>query len=494
MARKFFSIVPQNFYKPLTCRNQAFYADCIIDLHDYISKYIDGLPKNEVLDIIAGCLDTYGNKIIAEEDDFEAESIKRPESPLSKDMAYRKLVNCGWLNEEPSEDGKTRQITFHNYAEEQILAMRRMATEKKIFLGGYARSVLDGLTRTLDPATKRPFQAALFGAWENARMLSQDIRAIRSSLRGEVSKILSPDHDYNTALKMYNEFMDRAVEGDLYSLQISEGINAKLKQDVQSKLDELNFRDESNAEQMALYNRIIEDIMDCYPDIEDEETARNTFDDCLKAIQDSLGTAYDEKMRSIQHSQSLYLNNAMTKITMMCTEDAMAERDVNILALTFGEMDNDEYEEWEDFRLMLGSGHPMIRHPCGACFLDEASLATPRQYKTYGVVEQVYLEEPETPITFDKTDQREINSRLSAKALNKWAAQILGDKESVHSEEVNIGTLADYERLIALVISADDALVEYEAEFSDSDIPVRQGRFVFPRFTIRKRAQKRGGI
>lgn len=492
MQKNLFDIIPKNFFLPLSCSNRHFYADCIVDLQDYVSKNIDGLPKEDVLSIIEQCLKLYGSSVIAEADDFEDDTAsRRLDRPLTKEMVFRKLDTCGWFSTEPSEDGRTVLVTMPNYAEEQILALRRMTTEKKFYLGGYAHNIQDELVRTLDPNTKHPFQGALFSAWENAKSLSQSIRAIRNSLRKEVSKILSSAQDYDTALKNYNAFMDRAVSGDIYQLQVSEGIDAELKQDVQSKIDAINFRDENNQEQMALFNRIITDIMDFYPDIEDEEEARRTLEDCLSAIMDCLGVSYDEKMSSIRATQCKYLNNAMTKITMICTEDNMVEHDINLLALALGDMDSEEFEEWELFRSGGQKNHHMFQ-PFGACYIDENSLYKPRVRRNDEAADEILLDEPESPVEFTNKDRKEINPRLAAKALNKWMQVQLKGREQIRSDEIRLDTTEDFEKLIAVAISGDNAHVEYEATFDPGGQTVSVGKFTMPVFTLGARQKQKG--
>lgn len=481
--------VHENFFKLLSCKNRIFYSDCVMYLHDYVSKNIDGMPKPDVLDVISNCLATYGDAVKAEEDDFDLGETKRAAVPLTKDMAFRKMRDCGWLVTEAAEDGRTVNVFFTQSAEEQILALRRMSTEKKHHLGGYARSIQDGLARAISPSTKKPFQDALYGVWENARQFSQTIRAIRNSLSDEATKLLNvPGRDYDETLRRFNEYMKQGLEGDLYQLQIAEGVNAELVQSVQKDLDTINFRSEDDEAEVGLYRRLIDDIMDFYPDIEDEEEARDTLDDCLAAIRDAIGPAFEEKMKGIQRTQSLLLNNVMTKITMMCVEDNMVEKDVNSLALALGEMDDDTYEVWDEYRTAGGRLAPLFQ-PCVGFFLDEDSLAKPRAARSTEVIEEVALAEPTEEICFGEDDLREINPRLSAKNLNRWVSGLLDGRSSMRSEELKIESEEEFENLVSMAISADNALLEYEAVFDEEQSPVRMGRFTVPKFSIVPRSR-----
>ena len=478
-ASNVFEYIPESFFMPLSCSNRQFYADCILALQEQVANSEDGvITKEDAFYIIQKILDAYGGTVITEGDeddpDYRQESLL--DRPLAKDQAYRKLLRCGWLVTEPSEDGRSTVISLPDYAEEMTMALTRIATPKKIYLGGYTRSIQEALSRVGE--SRHPYREAFYSAWENTRTLGKEIRHIRSSMREELDKIVDPANGYAKAMELYREYLDRALSGDLRKLQIDEGITAQISREIAKSLEQIQYDD-------ALYDSLVEDVLDFYPNIHDQNEAAAHLAKCIDTIYKNLCCEMEARLDRICAIQTKYQRNASMKISMCTTDEHNLDSTINSIVMHLGALEDEELDDLLEALPPELRGSGLFWTP-GVTFLDEESLYKPRARSQLERADALSLPE-ETPLAFDATDSAVCSNRYSVQNLNDWSRTVLAGRESICSEELQIDSREAFEQLVAAVINGDDEGLDYRIDFD----PERPNQVVngcsIPYFTLRRR-------
>ena len=477
-----FDVVPANFFLPISCSNRRFYADCIIDLYEYLTVngqfYID---KDIVYAVIDNCLSKYQGTLLYEPDEDAPVSQLQLEKPLTKEMVFRKLSNCGWLETEFDADGKTKLVSFPNYAEDQIKSMQKIMHPTKIYLGGYARSIIEALNDVFK--VDKPYEGAFVSAIENTKTLMQEVRHIRSSLQKDISEILSCK-DYQEAARLLDQYFDKALAGDLHKLQIEEGITSQMRNTIRDCLDRIQMDDE-------LYARLVSGALHYYESIKSEEYAETHICEAINTIKSQLCDGYEVTLRSIINAQAKYLTNANTKIALLCMDNQTADSDINWLARTVSEMTDETFEEWESFFAFGIPDKHMLQLPV-ATFLDSESLYKARIRANEGKATTAPMSE-QASLEFNLDDMSACISQFGVKACNKRVSQLLSGRSKVRGEEIPIQTKEQFYQLVGILILCNAPGREYNVIFNQ-EATIRRGDFSLPDFEIHARTDKIKGV
>ena len=161
IADMFAARVNQNFFNLLTGKNQSFYAYCILTLYDQstMSNSAD-FDRGRVNFIISDCMEVFRDRLAGEEIEEEPsapltgqERISRS-LPLTKELVFYRLRNCGWLDVEIDETHR-QLISFTLGALQIMPALIKMSRPARASLGGYTRNIIDNLSAV--KTSKHPF-------------------------------------------------------------------------------------------------------------------------------------------------------------------------------------------------------------------------------------------------------------------------------------------------------------------------------------------------
>lgn len=140
-----FNEYPDNFFAILHCRYQSLYADVLLRLYNlfYGTDAISQPSKEEVKGVIASTVEQKGITEWEDElkgDDREREELNFDEIQYRAHLIYRRLIQCGWLEEE-RDNNFNDIVSIPYYAATLLTVLRDASLGRRVSYGGYVGNV-----------------------------------------------------------------------------------------------------------------------------------------------------------------------------------------------------------------------------------------------------------------------------------------------------------------------------------------------------------------
>ena len=109
--KNIFSVIPQNFFNPLSSPNKEVYADCILSIYNtYKSEISYGVNKENIISTLTAYFDSFQTEIAFTED-TGAEKDSRSKALWTVNY----LRDCGWLDIEPEKNYQFYEFLILEY-------------------------------------------------------------------------------------------------------------------------------------------------------------------------------------------------------------------------------------------------------------------------------------------------------------------------------------------------------------------------------------------
>lgn len=473
----FSKLVNRKFFNPLTGRNQSFYAYCILTLYDQsiMTSSVD-FDRGLVNYIIGECMELFHGRLADEEiegDDPPGQTSVSTVCPLTRELVFYRLRNCGWLDVDIDETRK--QIVSFTLSALQIMpSLIKMSKPSKASLGGYTRNIIENLEAV--KTARHPFQDAFQLAFENTTAFMQAMTLIAITIRHDIQSVLDCD-DFSEMTAMLMDYLKNYIEGDYYKLQFQENLTSGESQHITDLLIEI----ESNPKLTA---QLVEGAKDALYMTDDEE-AQVYIANMMEVIRSKLCEEYSGKYNGILRTQSKYVSSASIKVSMLMTGQKNAGNAINRLVLAVENMTDEEYLESDaDWARQLREtlSLPVARFPA------EKPLYTARaQPKAFS--SEVDIIKPRKKKGLTAADLSSCISKYSLDASNRKLRKLLEGRDRITAAELPLETKEDYLDMAALAIFGSDVSSDFHVEFEKGARIQVQG-YDCPSFVV----TRKGGI
>lgn len=456
IADMFAARVNQNFFNLLTGKNQSFYAYCILTLYDQSTMANSAdFDRGRVNFIISDCMEVFRDRLADEEIEDELSAPLTGQEristslPLTKELVFYRLRNCGWLDVEIDETHR-QLISFTLGALQIMPALIKMSRPARASLGGYTRNIIDNLSAV--KTSKHPYQDAFQLAFENTTAFMQAMQLIAITIRQDIQSVLDCD-DFSQMTKMLMDYLQNYIEGDYYKLQFQENLTSGESQRITDLLIEIERNDE-------VYGRLVDEAKEALS-LSDEQEAQAYIGNMMEVIRSKLCEDYNNRYAGILRTQSKYVSSASIKVSMLMTNQKSAGNAINRIVLALENMGDDEFEssEIEWVSLLRDS----LSLPIGLCPAAEPLYKAKAQPKAYSGKVDVIRPREKRGIT--PADLSSCISRYSLAASSKKLRKLLGDRDSISAAELPMETKEDYYDMAALAIFGSDIASDFKVEF-----------------------------
>lgn len=467
MNTKLFSIVPFNFFVPLTSKYRDQYVDCILLLFNtYKTEFSYGnLDREIAVKILINYFDQTNMEIEFEEGD----AIPRN----SRDKAngvLKMLKDCGWIDYEQQLNRQVNIVLF-DYALPFIEGMNQVIKEDETEYQGII-SQIHATLRTEELYAK-PYGMVLKGVKENTDHLLSELKKLDANIKRYIDKQIS-GFDINELLSVYTNYQEKIGSKSYKRLKTSENISRfrnSIVENLQAILDSSDKLDTAILDYMEVEQE------------SDEDLARSKVVQIIKTVIDAF-----KNLSTIEHSidekNSRCIKNISQKVQMELASGSNTEDKLNAILKYYSKdlkESSDEFGEpcWDELQSAI-SLFPQN-------YISEESLRAIPEHKTNLEISKL-SEDGMTEIERQKRiialKERNKN-RFTKKNINEYVDRLLKEKDELTVKDFPLKTKRDVLRLIYIKLYSKSKSMCYGTK--DLEEKIYEGEFVVPDFVVRRK-------
>lgn len=459
--KNLFSVLPNDFFKPLNSKYKEQYADCLLAIYNsYKTEISYGVERNSVVSTLTDYFNTRTDDIsFDDENSFEKDS----RSKAQKTISY--LKDCGWLDFE-EEKNYQQNVVLTEQAVPFIRTMNEVIKNEETEYQGLI-SQIHAVLQNEDLYSK-PYQFILKNVVNSTEQLVSSLKKLNISIKKHIDK-QTKNKELSEIFSLFSVYSEEIVSKSLYRLKTSENIG-KFRQSIKINLDK-----------MLSEPKILKDLVEGYMEIEQETDSEFAKDKIIEMIIDvkSAFENLDKIIEDIDRKNNHYMKNAASRAKFELASGTNQEGKINAILRYLTEFsDEDEGVPDNFFNVYVQK------------FVSENSIKKIPEKKTYAEVASI--SKAETLTTEERTLKKQLlldkqMARIYRKKIEDFVLEYLGEKDFIFASDIPINNRKDFETLIYIRLFAIESYV-YKVKKTEQRIRTKNCEFTD--FEIIKRKQE----
>ncbi|ETT45438.1 hypothetical protein BSK66_10040 [Paenibacillus odorifer] len=458
---KLFSIVPEEFFKPLNSKYKSIYIDCMgIIYNTYKAELSFGVDKEIILSELGNYFDNESKMELIFDEDQE---IAR-DSRAKANGILRRLKDSGWIEYELSNDYIVK-VNLFDYAATMIESFNKIIKNEEMEY----QSLVSQIHATLinREAYAKPYEYIIKRVAENTEELMVGLKKLNTNIKKYIDAITNE----KTAGEIVQDFFvyHKDIGSKAYHrIKTSDNISYFRTTIIDNLYTLLNDK--------HIFDRAVLGYMDV-EQVEDRGQAEDSLRGRIMSIISAFRN-YDEIVSEIDNKNSKYINSAVARAKFLLTNTNNAEGKISkILADLSDEFNKDDtlnlYDEVDDSLFKVFNIFPQG-------FMDSDSLyVVPISKKTATPEElddQLGMSEEERKLHKLALQEKNRN-RFSRKNINAYVDEQLKDKKSVLASTLPLENKRDLIKIIFISLYGKDKKSMYKTTEIKEIISVNDFRF-----------------
>lgn len=467
--KNLFSVIPEEFFKPLTSKYKKEYVDCIqLIFNTYRSELSYGVDR----DIVLSTLESYFEENSIDGMIFEEENTIANDSRSKANAVIRILKECRWIEYENVENYRIN-VVLQDYAATIIESFNKIVKDDEMEY----QSVISQINSTLlnKDSYSKPYEYILKRINDNTEELISGLKKLNISIKKHM--------DLQT-----NEMDTREILEHFFKYHKGIGSKAYLRMKTS---DNVSYFRNSIIEKLDLIlqsNEILSAAVDGYIEIEQVDDREVAHEEVVNIIMNIKSSFYriDDIIEEIDRKHAKYQQGAVMRAKFLLSTGNNVEGKIShILNYLSDEFNKDEilnlYDESPEPLLQIFNIFPQR-------FLDNESLKTVAISKKIGTVED--LEDGFT-ISEEERDKYLIiwneknKTRFSRRNISAYVEELLEKQERIAVSSLPLENKRDMIRIIFISLYGRNPANCYKLEQKDSKITING--FTFSDFEIIRR-------
>ena len=458
--KNLFSVLPNDFFKPLNSKYKDQYADCLLAIYNsYKTEISYGVERESVVSTLTDYFNTRTDDISFDDDNsFEKDS----RSKAQKTINY--LKDCGWLDFE-EEKNYQQNVVLTEQAVPFIRTMNDVIKNEETEYQGLI-SQIHAVLQNEDLYSK-PYQFILKNVVNSTEQLVSSLKKLNISIKKHIDK-QTKNKELSEIFSLFSVYNEEIVSKSLYRLKTSENIG-KFRQSIKINLDK-----------MLSEPKILKDLVEGYMEIEQETDSELAKDKIIEMIIDvkSAFENLDKIIEDIDRKNNHYMKNAASRAKFELASGTNQEGKINAILKYLTEFsDEDEGIPDNFFNVYVQK------------FVSEESIKKIPEKKTYEEV--ATINETETLTAEERALKKQMlldkqMARIYRKKIEVFVLECLGEKDFIFASDIPIKNRKDFETLIYIRLFAIESYV-YKVKKTEQRIRTKNCEFTD--FEIIKRKQ-----
>ncbi len=269
---KLFSIIPENFFVPLSSQNKIAYWECICKLFSVMNHQLSFGVEREVL---VDELQYYFEQSMAA--DLEEEDFRETDSRGKANLMLRRLENYGWIEIE-TDKSYVQKVNFKEHAVQVIKTLSEIEDGKRIEYQGYIYTIYSLVRSNTDNPG-----VVLIQILENTDLLITGLKNLNSNIKHYIDSLTKHSTVAEIMDALFNDYITNIVDKAYHRLLTSDNVSKfrpEIIERLESKSKNLNYietsseeisrlREISIEEGKELVYRYLHEIIDAFRNIDD---------------------------------------------------------------------------------------------------------------------------------------------------------------------------------------------------------------------------------
>lgn len=462
--KNIFSILPEDFFRPLCSKYKKEYSDCIqLIFNTFKPELSYGVDREIVVSVLEDYFDSTTQVMVLEDNEVLKDARSKANAII------RGLKEAGWLEYEQG-DNHTINITLFDYAIPIIDSLNKLLREEE----AEYQSIISGIYARLNnkEGYKKPYDLIVKGVAEDTERLISELKRLNNSIKKHIEKQTND----MTAGEILEHFFK-------YHREI--GSKAYLRMKTSDNVSFFRSGIIEKLEEMLSDSELIKAVQKGYMEIEQEEDEEKAYDAVVQIILGIKSSIYrlDEIIDEIDRKHAKYQKNAVMRAKFLLSTGNNMEGKISQILGCMVEQLNEEAEQNiyddapEDWSMLFSL------YPQG--FIDNESLRTIPVSRKLGAVDELGGElmiSDEERALYREAFKEKNRIRFSTKNINDYVQSLLEGRERIKASSLPIESKRDMIRIIYISLYGNHRANCYKVERSKER--VRINGFEFPDFEI----------
>ena len=452
--KKLFSILPEDFFKPLTSKYRQQYADCILLLFISFKPEISyGISREIVVKALTDYFETDDREMTFDETNYVEDAREKANGVIAS------LKNCGWLEYEQETNHQINIVLFE-YAIPVIEGLNRILKDEEAEYQGIISQIHASLQNS--ELYAKPYELIIKGVQENTERLVSELKKLNVSIKRHMDKQTN-EMDATEILEHFFDYHQKIGSKAYLRMKTSENISY-FRNAIIDKLEEI-------LESAEVMDRAVAGYMEV-EQVEDKEAA---YDNVVSMLLDVKSAFYrlDEIIDEIDRKHTRYIRNAVVRAKFLLSTG-------NNLEGKLSKILNNLVSEWneaeaQDLSLEIDENLQKVFSIYRQNYVSPESLKAIPVTKKTGAVEKLTQEnrmsEEERKLRKEALKMKN-RSRFSRKNVNEYVVKLLEERERLPVTELPVESRRDLIRIIYISIYAGNRANNYVIKRSDKRVVI----------------------
>lgn len=465
--KNLFTILPEEFFKPLCSKYKKEYAECIRRIFNSFKPEISYGVDREI--ILAVLEDYFGS--MAQEDMILEDNEVLSDARAKANAVIKGLKDAGWLEYEQG-DNHSIQVTLFDYAIPMIESFNKIIKEEETEY----QSIISGIYARLQnkEGYRKPYELIIKGVAGDTDHLVSELKRLNISIKRHMEK-------------QTNQMSAGEILEHFFKYHRDIGSKAYLRMKTSDNVAYFRSAIIEKLEIILSSSEMMTDVMNGYMEIEQENDREKAYDEVVQMILGIKSAFFrlDEIIAEIDRKHARYQKNAVMRAKfLLSTGNNMEGKISRILGAMVCQLNEEAerslYEEAPEDWTELFHLYPQS-------FMDNESQRTIPVTRKLGNVDDLGSElriTEEERTLYKEAFMEKNRTRFSRKNINAYVEELLEGKERVKASSIPIVSRRDMIRIIYISLYGNHRANCYTVERSRKRIQVNG--FEFPDFDIIK--------
>lgn len=452
--KNLFSIIPNDFFKPLTSKYKQIYADCILLIFNSFRPEISyGIQREIVVKTLSNYFELDDDEMTFDEVTYLKDAREKANGVISV------LKHCGWLEYE-QEINHQVNVILCEYAIPIIESMNKIISEEEAEYQGIISQIHASLQNR--ELYVKPYELIIRGVRENTERLVSELKKLNVSIKRHMDNQTN-EMNATEVLEHFFEYHKNIGSKAYLRMKTSDNISY-FRSSIIEKIEEI-------LESYDIMQQAVKGYMEV-EQVESQEEAYDRLVECLLNIKSSF-YHLDDIIQEIDRKHMRYMRNAVMRAKFLLSTGNNLEGKLSRILENFVEdINNNENEDLGE-EVVDDITKLYTLYPQG--YLSSESLKVIPTSRKVGKVDKINqmdrMTEEERQL-YKEALHRKNRMRFSRKNINQFVNEILAEREKVPVTEIPVATRRDLIRIIYISIYAGNRANNYIIERSKRRVKI----------------------
>lgn len=439
---KLFSVIPENFFIPLSSQNRIVYWECICKLFSVMNHQLSfGIER----DVLADELQYYFEQSLAA--DLEEEDFRDADSRGKANLMLRKLENYGWIEIE-TDKSYIQKVNFREHAIQIIKTLLEVEEGKQIEYQGYIYTIYSLVRSSTDHSG-----VVLTQILDNTDMLITGLKNMSSNIKHYIDGLTKHRTVAEIMDVLFNDYITNIVDKAYHRLLTSDNVSKfrpEIIERLESKSKNIKYMTETSEEISRLKEIPIEE-------------ARELVYRYLHEIIDAFRNM-DDILNEINQKNAVYQRAAINRAKFLLAGSEDIRGQLKEILLGINEVINQEQMELDGI-YEIGFLEELIRIYSSA-FLDDNSFYSPVEGKKAFEPQEIPMYEPDLEKRQEKLRKitEKMQKILSQEKIDYYIKEQLGGRGEMLASELPLENIEDFVKIIYVRLYGQRKNMCYQVE------------------------------